>query len=141
MRCDMARVRINNGPTIETEGSQTAMRAPSIAERIKADANRIEYENDVTGRRIGVRQLDFLAVHDLTVDVGGELASNGPAFNQILAVASVAEIDGDPVDIPASHLQVRAIMKRLGFHGVKAAMSAVSRFGGLDEDLDAIKNS
>lgn len=136
----MARIRINHGPTIETEGS-TPARAPSIADRIKADANRIEYETDATGRRIGVRKLDFLAVHDLTVDVGGEIAGNGPAFNQILAAASVAEIDGDPVDIPVSHLQVRAIMKRLGFHGVEAAMSAVSCFGGLGEDLDAIKNS
>ena len=136
----MARVRIHNGPTIETEGTAPA-RAPSIAHRIKADASRIEYDTAATGRRIGVRKLDFLAVHDLTVDVGGELASNGPAFNQILAVASVAEIDGDPVDIPVSHLQVRAIMKRLGFHGVEAAMSAVSRFGGIGEDVDAIKNS
>jgi hypothetical protein len=131
----MARIRINNGPTVETEG-----RAPSISERIKADANRIEYETDITGRRIGVRKLDFLALHEITCAVG-DVANNTSAFNQILAAASVAEIAGDPIDIPTSHLEVKAIMKRLDFHGLDAAMKAVSKLGTPGGDIDAIKNS
>ncbi len=99
----MARVKINNGPTIETEGMTPAHRTPSISERIRADATRIEYETDITGRRIGVRKLDFLALHEITCAVG-EIANNASAFNQILATASVAEIAGDYVDVPTSHL-------------------------------------
>lgn len=134
----MARVRIHGGPTIETEGS-APVRQPSMSDRIKADANRTEYETDAFGRRIGVRQLDFLAVHELTCDVG-EIANNAAAFNQILATASVCEIAGDPVDVPTSHLEVKAIMKRLGFHGVRAAVAAVSRIGSAGDEEDAIKN-
>jgi hypothetical protein len=131
----MARVRINNGPTVETEG-----RAPSISERIKADANRIEYETDITGRRIGVCKLDFLSLHEITCAVG-DIANNSAAFNQILAVASVAEIAGDPVAVPTSHLEVKALMKRLDFHGLDAAIKAVGRLGVPGGDIDAIKNS
>jgi len=131
----MARVRVNNGPTVETEGH-----TPSISQRIKADANRIEYEIDITGRRIGVRKLDFLALHEITCAVG-DIANNTAAFNQILAAASVAEIGGDFIDVPTSHLEVKAIMKRLDFHGLDAAIKAVARLGVPGGDLDAIKNS
>lgn len=131
----MARVKIQHGPDIELEG-----RAQSISQRIKADANRIEYETDITGRRIGVRKLDFLALHELTVAVG-DVANNSTAFNQILAVASIADIDGDPVDIPSSHLEVKALMKRLDFAGLDAAIKAVSRLGVPGGDIDSIKNS
>lgn len=114
--------------------------APTASARILADANRIEYEKDATGRRIGVKKLTFLDMHELTLLLGND-SNNGAALQQAMMVGSVVEIDGDPIARPGTVLQLKALMKRLDFPGVIAATTAMNRFGAVGEIEDAaIKN-
>ncbi len=112
----------------------------STSARILENAERVEYEADSLGRKIGVRKLTFLDVHEITL-VLGDHAANEMALNQATAVASVVEIDGDQITRPTNALQLKALMKRLDFPGVKAAMTALARFAPIDEDKEEIKNS
>jgi hypothetical protein len=115
--------------------------APTASARILADANHIEHEVDKRGRRIGVKQLEFIDIHKLTKVIGGETASNQVAFAQVLAAASVAEIDGEMITRPGTILQIDALMTRLGLAGVEAATAALGRLSGSDDGArDEIKN-
>lgn len=115
--------------------------APAASARILADANHIEYEVDKRGRRIGVRQLEFIDIHRLTKTIGGETAANQVAFTQVLAAASVVEIDGDTIPRPGTNLQVEALMTRLGLAGVEAAGKALEKLNPKDESSEIeIKN-
>src|SRR5574337_1365807 len=80
--------------------------------QMKDDPNRVERERDTAGRVIGVRKLSFLDVHRLTC-VMGDHATNGPALQQAITAASVAEIDGEPVARPRTRAQLEALMARL----------------------------
>lgn len=118
------------------EGNQ----APTASARIIADANRVEYATDKRGRRIGVRQLEFIDIHRLTKVIGGETASNQVAFAQVLGAASVVEIDGEVIARPGTNLQIEALMIRLGLDGVAAAQEALSKLAGGDGDDDTSKD-
>lgn len=112
---------------------QTIEAAEPVA---SVDENRIEYAEDSKGRRIGVRQLDALALFDITIALG-EVANNASALNQALMVSSVVEIDGEPVIRPASLLQVRALVKRIGLHGYEAVREALSKFTEVSDEAGA----
>ena len=116
--------------------------APSIAETVKANANRIERETDSAGRVIGVKRLNFLEIHKITGLVGAVNAQNERYYNEALACASVCEIDGDLVMIPRTELQMDALMLRLDTHGVGAALTALSRFAPPTQEDEAqeVKN-
>lgn len=114
----------------------------SVLAQMKADPNRVEYETDGLGRKIGVKKLSFLDTFRIT-RVLGEDASNQTAYAQALLVASVVEIDGEPVRSPSSLAQLEAIMLRLDMEGVSAAATASRRFMPAPDsgEVDDIKNS
>lgn len=119
---------------------QAATSVASIAARLAADANRIEYETDGAGRRIGVRKLNFLDVFDLSSWLGERDASNSATMTLASAARSVCDIDGEKV-IVQSMLELRALMQRLDNHGIAAAIAALARFGGsVDASQEAVKN-
>ena len=132
-------MEINEAPQPNGRGRKKAL--PTLSEQIKADANRIEYATDKTGRSIGVRRLTPVDMFDITL-VLGEHSSNQSALMQALNVCSVCEIDGDPVSRPGSVLQLKALMKRLDFHGMAAAQEALVRFAEEtgEAGLEAAKN-
>jgi hypothetical protein len=129
---------MSENPTVEILDGE----APSASARILADANRIEYEIDKRGRRIGYKQLEFIDIHKLKKIVGAETASNGPAFTDILAAASVVEIDGDPVPRPGTNLQIEALITRLGLDGINAVGRILERVIPKNDEASAaeIKN-
>lgn len=130
----MARVQVDGSPAVKTEP-----RAPTLSERIKAEADRVEYETDAAGRRIGVRRLTFLDMHEITLALGDD-ASNQAALSQAMMVASVVEIAGDQVSRPATQLEIKALMKRLDFHGSTAVLTAMGRFTPIGEAPETVKN-
>ena len=133
-------LEINEAPQPNGRGRK-ARTAPTVSEQIKADANRIEYATDSMGRSIGVRKLNALDMFELTLALGGEVSSNQSALMQALSVSSVCEIDGDPVSRPGSLLQIKALMKRLDFHGIQAASEALSRFNAESSaEIESAKN-
>lgn len=114
--------------------------SPTTSARIIADDNKIEYEVDTRGRRIGVKKIKLVNAHRLARVVGGETASNNVAYLQVLSVASVVEIDGEMIPQPGTNLQVEALMTRLDFDGLTAAMKALERLSPKKEDEAEIKN-
>jgi hypothetical protein len=115
--------------------------APTASARILADANHIEHQTDKRGRKIGVKKLEFIDIHKLTKVIGGDTASNQIAFAQVLAAASVVEIDGEMVPRPGTNLQIDALMTRLGLAGIEAATKTLERLNAdSDEAVDEIKN-
>lgn len=113
----------------------------SLAEQIKADATRIEYEIDAVGRRIGVKKLAFID-HYRLAKLLGQNSGNPGMMNDAMMAASVVEIDGGLVPKPGTELQLEAIIQRLDFHGLAAAAEAMSRFTPISpaNDEAAIKN-
>lgn len=131
----MVKVQVDGGPTVKAEPKQ---QTPS--ERIKAEANRVEYATDAAGRRIGVRKLTFLDMHEITLAMGDD-ASNQAALQQAMMIASVVEIAGEQLARPATSLEIKALMQRLDFHGLTAVTTAMSRFAPLNGDgIDTVKN-
>ena len=126
---------------VTVSGIQTnapAKTAGPVAQ-MSSDPNRIEYETDSAGRRIGVRKLTFLDLNRLS-RILGDSASNTAVLSQALMAAVVVEIDGDRVTLPVSLPQLEALMQRLDFHGIAAANKATERFSPEAEgDADLLK--
>ncbi len=122
---------------------QAAPAEMSLAERIKADATRIEKVKDAAGRIIGVKKLNFLDTHHVTCMLGDD-AQNAVALRQALMSSSVVEIDGQPISRPRTRSQLEALMAQLDFHGVTAATEGMNRFTSYEVDAgpatDEIKN-
>ncbi len=107
------------------------------------DANRVEFEVDKRGRRIGVKKYNFLGMHRITCMMG-EASSNQAAMNQATLAANVVSIDDDEVRFPITIGELHAIMARLDLDGVAAAGRAMARFFPAEDDEEerqAIKNS
>ena len=115
--------------------------AKSVVERMKDDANRIEYETDSRGRKIGVRKLTALDMFDLSL-LMGQNAQNAAAMNQALVAFSVTDIDGITTGGRfSSTVELRACIQRLDFPGFQAATKALERFDPpAAETEEAIKN-
>lgn len=117
---------IEAGPVGAAEVDVVAA-APAVAPlSVPRAAAEVAYEVDAKGRRIGVRRVNALALYRLT-KVLGETASNQASLNLALSVASVVEINGDPVAFPATEAQVEALMARLDFEGMAAATTALKK--------------
>jgi hypothetical protein len=134
---------IRTGGEIEAPSAPAPGPSLSLADQIKADATRIERATDAAGRVIGVKKLNFLDTHRITRLLGSD-AANSTALEQALMTASVVEIDGQPLSKPGTLLQLEATMSRLDFHGLSAAIKAMSRFTPVmaadDDEAAAIKN-
>ena len=112
----------------------------SVAARLTADANRIEYEVDEAGRRIGVKKLTFLDMFQLAKILGQD-STNTAMMNMAMAAASVCAIGEDDRIMFSNIVGLQALMQRLDFHGIAAAQKALERFAGNGEQSDEGKES
>lgn len=114
------------------------------AERMTEDSNYVEFETDGMGRRIAVRALTFLDSLELREILGADLSANTSTLLDYNVIYAVQSIDNDPISPARTLTQLKALAKRLGFHGVKAAATAftrqIERVAG-DIGADAVKNS
>ena len=104
---------------------------------ISKDPNRVDFAKDSTGRLIGAKPIDAIAMFDITC-LMGEHSGNGAALNQALMASSVVKINDRDVFRPATMVQLRARIQELGFHGYAAASECVARF---NEDGDVNKDA
>lgn len=113
---------------------------------------RVEREQDVFGRTIGVRRLrpsEQLKVQGMTSDLEGEASFGAVGSETIIPrrmpaimAASVCEIDGSPITFPKNRAELDAVLDMLDTEGMEAAIKAFTRIvpdgaGG----IDAAKNS
>lgn len=97
---------------------------------------------DNNARVIGLKKPSTLAQFRL-VEILGPLAENRVYMNMVLPLVFVTSIEGDPVSMPSTKLQIDALIQRLDDAGVEAVMKGVvEHFGSVDPDADkaAVKN-
>lgn len=126
----MAQVTIHDAPP-ETP-TQAVVRA----------AKELVYITDARGRTIGLRRLPFLEEFRIIEAVGPQLSANTTYMGMLNPLLHVAEIDGQPVEIPRSKLQIDALIQRVDRDGFVAVVEGiVTHFGADQKDLEEkIKN-
>ena len=105
------------------------------AARMVAEAASLHDVTDAEGRRLTLRQLTALDRLRLFKAVGSVLAQNEPYLGMAMLAASVAEIDGVPVPVPANEMLLEGIVQMLGDAGLAAAATAFPEDGAGDVDL------
>ena len=94
---------------------------------------------DAAGRVLSVIEMDPADQLDL-FEACGAMASNPAWVGMALLASSVRSIDGVPVPQPANKLQVRALAKQLGKHGIAAVASVLNAPDTTAEVVDTAKN-
>lgn len=99
---------------------------------------------DARGRSIGIGKPPFDAQFDL-VEALGTSADNKTYLGMVSLLSWVKSIDGDPVSLPTTKLQIKALLKRLDEDGYTAvALGIAENFvSSVDEDAlqAAVKNA
>ncbi len=98
---------------------------------------------DAAGRSITLARPSVLAQFRLVETVGGNAAGNQVYMGMVLPLIFVSAIDGDPVRLPATKLELEALIQRLGDAGIEAVQQGVvQHFGSQrspDEERAAVK--
>ena len=112
------------------------------SEAVVKSSKELVYVTDSRGRKLGLRRLDFLEEFKIIETVGSETASNTTYMSMLNPLLYLAEIDGNPVEIPRSKLQVDGLIQRAGREGFLAVVEGITRhFAGDAAELEGkIKN-
>ncbi len=100
------------------------------------------YVTDSKGRKLGLRRLEFLEEFKIMEAVGSETAANTTYVGMLNPLLYLADIDGIPVEIPRTKLQVDGLIQRAGREGFIAVVEGITKyFAGDNAALeDKIKN-
>lgn len=110
----MARITVKDAK----EGEAASPSSDLVRQALKE-----ETLTDEKGRKIKVRKPGVLAQYRLVEAVGAEAAANQTYMQMINPLIYVAEIDGDPVHLPANKREVEVLIQRLDDEGLTAVMS------------------
>ena len=122
--------------TVKAEGAETALEAPAVV----ALAGGVV--TDAKGRRITLRELDFLEESRLVRMLGSDASMNAMYMKgYVIPAACVAAVDGESYAVPATAKEVEASIKRLGRDGFTAIAAVL--YPGLDDEgsEEDLKNS
>jgi len=108
----------------------------TTAEAVPAADGKLVYVTDEKGRKIGLRQLPFLEEFRIVEAVGPERAANQTYMGMINPLLLIAEIDGEPIDVPRTHPQIEALIKRAGREGFMAALEGMKEFATDQKELE-----
>ena len=110
---------------------------PSV--QVKSTASEGVMITDATGRNILIKKPKPLDGLDFKLALGNN-ALNTVYLIEVSHLQYVAEIDGEPVNVPKTDLQLRSLYQRLGDDGNAAAQKAViDQF--FSDDADAAKET
>jgi hypothetical protein len=120
-----------------------AVAPPAAAARPAASEPESVVVTDSTGRRLTIRQPNFLDESRL-VRTMGEAALNAAYMTMyVMPAAMVVAIDGeeDMCPFPITERMVEVAIQRLGRHGMAAVMKHITESVNPQGDADAIKKS
>lgn len=119
----------------------TVHETPSQA--IVKQANQLVYVTDARGRKLGLRQIPFLEEFRVLEAIGPERAANTTYLRAVNFLLYLAEIDGEPIEIPRSHIQIEALIQRAGREGYAAITEGIEKHFAADKESQEkkIKNS
>jgi hypothetical protein len=110
----------------ETSGDQPAAAAPEII----GDTLTVDSKD---GRKLTLIYPGPLAQYDLVNALGAEASENGRLVRMYLPLIYLSAIDGEPIYLPTTLLQARALIGRLGHKGLAALQKGVKVFDERDE--------
>lgn len=90
------------------------------------------------GRKLTLSYPGPLAQYELVLAIGPEASENTRFVQMCLPLIYLSEIDGTPVPLPSSLMQVKALIGRLGHKGLTALTKGVKLFDD-KEDVEAAK--
>jgi hypothetical protein len=114
----------------------------SPSQQAVKSSKQLVYVTDSKGRKLGLRRLEFLEEFRIMEAVGPELAANQTYMGMLNPLLYLAEIDGDPVPIPRTKLQIDGHITRAGREGFIAVLEGITKhFASDHKDLEnTIKN-
>ncbi|MFG1388808.1 hypothetical protein [Xanthobacter versatilis] len=92
---------------------------------------------DKLGRSITIKKMGALDRMKLFEAVGSERSQNEMYFGYASLAASVVDIDGEAIMRPANHLQIEALVQRLGDEGLEAIATQYAAKWGAAAGLNA----
>jgi hypothetical protein len=96
---------------------------------------------DAKGRKLTLRELTLLEEQDMMAAMPESHCQNRLVLGRALLVAQVATINGDPVDVPLTPAQYRAMLHQVGKESLEAvSLALAARSAGEDEVKDKAKN-
>ena len=117
--------------TLNESGPAAQLIARAAAEVILTDAK---------GRKITLKKPGILAQYRI-VDMLGDSAQNQAYMRMVLPLIYVSAIDGEYAPLPATKLQLEALIQGLGEEGVDAVMKGISENFGASSDPEGDKSS
>jgi hypothetical protein len=90
------------------------------------------------GRKLTLTYPGPLAQYEIVLALGNEASENTRFVSMCLPLIYLSAIDETPVQLPASLLQVKALIGRLGHKGLAALTNGVKQFDD-KEDTEAAK--
>jgi len=99
--------------------------APSPSDIIKARASRVDYAEDMLGRKIGVKWLGPMGRVSLARIVGNADMGNEEVANHFTAAYAVCSIDNVVYAPPQNMAELEMMLQRLDDEGVICAMRLI----------------
>jgi len=90
------------------------------------------------GRKLTLTYPGPLAQYEIVLAIGNEASENTRFVQMCLPLIYLSGIDAEPIFLPTSLLQVKALIGRLGHKGLAALTNGVKLFDG-KEDVQAAK--
>lgn len=96
--------------------------------QILAAANATFEEKDARGRILTLKKPALLVQFRLTEAMGPEAAENGAYRAMCLPLMWVTAIDGEPVILPSTKLEIEALIQRLDDDGFLAIQAGIEKY-------------
>lgn len=125
--------------TIDPEAAPAAPATPSaqiIAEALKEDT--ITFG---AGRVMSVRKPSTLTKYRIVAALGSELSANQVYMSMVEPLLWVSQLDGQPVFMPTSELQIEGLITQIGDDGMDALTTwyMINVMGPVMQAMDAAK--
>lgn len=126
-------------PAAGAEAEAAAELPHTPSEQLVRQALKEETVVDAKGRKILMRKPSVLAQYRIVEAAGAQVAANQTYMNMVKPLIYIGAIDGVPVALPTSLLEIEAMIARLDDEGLEAIMIwyVVNVVGPTMESIDA----
>ena len=111
-----------------------------MSELTQANSDVSAVVNDARGRKLTVRQPDFLQESRITKLCGEASTNVGYMYAYVFPAIAVIAVDGDAVPFPTTYLQIEGLIARVGREGCSAVLNHMSSAHNAEAHREDVKN-
>lgn len=100
----------------------------TVSAQIIAAANATFEEKDARGRTLTMKKPALLSQFRLTDAMGPESAENGAYRAMCMPLMWLTAVDGEPVNLPTTKLEIEALIQRLDEDGFLALQTGIYKY-------------